>query len=681
MATNLTPWNGLDVEKLKVWVHHILPLVYDDSLSYYEVLAKVGAKMNEVIEGLNANNEQVEKVTGFTIEQVKNLTLAFNNFQQSMLTRQENFENTLHQDVNTWETQIEGDIASWKAETEEAFENQYQDFLTKYQKQFGVSQDFGNSTEDTLSQNFLTENFLAYHNEPIPDTFKPMSDDKPENIKLGVYWVKNQSGDVDNGLPTEFANRAAFLLVLPSSRYLLYTQDFSIVYSGAQGGEWYKINVGAPKEEFGDSTSALLSQNFLTENFLAYHNEPIPDTFKPMSDDKPENIKLGVYWVKNQSGDVDNGLPTEFANRAAFLLVLPSSRYLLYTQDFSIVYSGAQGGEWYKINVGAPKEEFGDSTSALLSQNFLTENFLAYHNEPIPDTFKPMSDDKPENIKLGVYWVKNQSGDVDNGLPTEFANRAAFLLVLPSSRYLLYTQDFLSIYTGSQGGNWAKIEQSKNSINLAVIGDSISADEVAYGNYNWTAFINKTLYVNKLQNLAKSTATLSSYDASVNPHMCDMVDSIDDDIDVIVSFGGTNDWGVLRNYIELGEENSNDKNTVYGALNYIADKCINNHPKACVIFVTPLIRKDYKTVGGNFTFENVVEAVRKVAEKNNFMLIDLFKYGNFNVTNPTKCKNCTRDNRETEGDGLHPNAYWAENVVCTMICNKIKEIFQHHNAY
>ena len=39
-----------DIEKLRGWCHKILPLVYDDSLSYYEVLCKVRAKINEVID-------------------------------------------------------------------------------------------------------------------------------------------------------------------------------------------------------------------------------------------------------------------------------------------------------------------------------------------------------------------------------------------------------------------------------------------------------------------------------------------------------------------------------------------------------------------------------------------------------------------------------------------------------
>ena len=38
------------VSKLKYWCYKVLPLVYDDSLSYYELLCKVVSKLNELIE-------------------------------------------------------------------------------------------------------------------------------------------------------------------------------------------------------------------------------------------------------------------------------------------------------------------------------------------------------------------------------------------------------------------------------------------------------------------------------------------------------------------------------------------------------------------------------------------------------------------------------------------------------
>lgn len=42
------------IDKIKYWCNKILPLVYDDSLSYYEVLCKTSAKLNEVIDSTNS---------------------------------------------------------------------------------------------------------------------------------------------------------------------------------------------------------------------------------------------------------------------------------------------------------------------------------------------------------------------------------------------------------------------------------------------------------------------------------------------------------------------------------------------------------------------------------------------------------------------------------------------------
>ena len=41
------------IEAVKFWCFKVLPLVYDDSLSYYEVLCKCVDKLNEMVETLN----------------------------------------------------------------------------------------------------------------------------------------------------------------------------------------------------------------------------------------------------------------------------------------------------------------------------------------------------------------------------------------------------------------------------------------------------------------------------------------------------------------------------------------------------------------------------------------------------------------------------------------------------
>lgn len=53
------------MEKLRYWCQKVLPLVYDDSLSYYELICKVVSKLNEVIESQN-------KITGEWDDFLKN---------------------------------------------------------------------------------------------------------------------------------------------------------------------------------------------------------------------------------------------------------------------------------------------------------------------------------------------------------------------------------------------------------------------------------------------------------------------------------------------------------------------------------------------------------------------------------------------------------------------------------
>lgn len=49
-----------NIEKVKFWCHKVIPLVYDDSLSYYEVVCKVAKAINEVIENLENDETAIE---------------------------------------------------------------------------------------------------------------------------------------------------------------------------------------------------------------------------------------------------------------------------------------------------------------------------------------------------------------------------------------------------------------------------------------------------------------------------------------------------------------------------------------------------------------------------------------------------------------------------------------------
>lgn len=51
-----------NVDKIKFWCYKVLPLVYDDSLSYYELLCKLTAKINELVEIVNTSPDNVYNI-------------------------------------------------------------------------------------------------------------------------------------------------------------------------------------------------------------------------------------------------------------------------------------------------------------------------------------------------------------------------------------------------------------------------------------------------------------------------------------------------------------------------------------------------------------------------------------------------------------------------------------------
>ena len=49
-----------DLSKFRFWCQKVLPLVYDDSLSYYEVLCKVTDYINSIIDNQDEMNDKIQ---------------------------------------------------------------------------------------------------------------------------------------------------------------------------------------------------------------------------------------------------------------------------------------------------------------------------------------------------------------------------------------------------------------------------------------------------------------------------------------------------------------------------------------------------------------------------------------------------------------------------------------------
>ena len=88
-----------NIESFKFWAHKVMPLVYDDSLSYYEFMCKVLKKLNEIIDNTAAQNEVI----------VATDTL-LRDFTETMYPQ---YKTQLEQAIADWEQQSTTTINTW----------------------------------------------------------------------------------------------------------------------------------------------------------------------------------------------------------------------------------------------------------------------------------------------------------------------------------------------------------------------------------------------------------------------------------------------------------------------------------------------------------------------------------------------------------------------------------------
>lgn len=109
---------------------------------------------------------------------------------------------------------------------------------------------------------------------------------------------------------------------------------------------------------------------------------------------------------------------------------------------------------------------------------------------------------------------------------------------------------------------------------------------------------------------------------------CERFEKMDDDADVVVVFGGTNDYGHGDAPIGCFEDRTPD--TFYGACHYLFSGLIRKYLGKTIVIMTPLHRineleiPDVKMPGDYGDLKTYVNIIREVAEYYSLPILDLF---------------------------------------------------------
>ena len=128
---------------------------------------------------------------------------------------------------------------------------------------------------------------------------------------------------------------------------------------------------------------------------------------------------------------------------------------------------------------------------------------------------------------------------------------------------------------------------------------------------------------------------------------CQRVEGKDKDAELVVIFGGTNDFG--HGDAPFGEAADRTPDTFIGACHHLFRRAIENYPTAKIVVMTPLHRESEDNPDSKgHTLTDYVEVIRKVAEYYSLPVIDLWRISGIQPrVGVIKEKYCP--------DGLHPN--------------------------
>ena len=146
----------------------------------------------------------------------------------------------------------------------------------------------------------------------------------------------------------------------------------------------------------------------------------------------------------------------------------------------------------------------------------------------------------------------------------------------------------------------------------------------------------------------QKTATVEKWDRD----FISRVPEMDNDADIVVVFGGTNDFG--HGDAPLGTMSDRTPYTFYGALHCLYTALTEKYPDVPVVILTPLHRLNEDSPKGDNkpepvgTLKEYVNIIREVAEYYSFPVLDLYKESGLQPKVPVI-------QQKYIPDGLHPN--------------------------
>lgn len=664
-----------NVEKFKYWCNKILPLVYDDSLSYYEFLGKVYEKLNETIDAVNANTEAVaaydQRINDFiesetdareSWEDAEALKWAafqamFINaydpdnayvqddlcsYQQKMYVA--NAATTGPFDPSKWTEIVLSDyLADYVADAKAEMQDQYNDFLEDYQRQFGIAQSVGSSTTDAISQIGIAKMLENIETKDNLINWTSVLNEK------GIASGSGAVIDFTGGVATDYITISGLNRVVFKNCYTVAWYDTNKDYISG------KINPTTEtppanavyarctirNKDIGNAyvydrakADTGLSQNVPILSELAFRKSITLEQagFNTIGDINRD----GIYTFASATAPSD--LPTELQGKPGTVIsanIGTTRMFLVYGYSVSncrVYIRFGTDATWQEPSTAmvaisnVTGADFDNYTDPNRSYYFSADDISGYANKPFDSS--------------GVLMVQRQRKSGDRVMQIAYSNVFASGKKTIAIRSRLY------------GGTWTEwyiidtpASQYKGKV-INWIGDSIvdgnNFDEIVADYFEMT-----------LNDYGVSGATIAKKTGGTRACISETYSDMTDTCDIVAVSCGTNDF--QYDWTDFGTINDSTNDTFYGALNVLCLGLITKYPDKVIFFTTPIKRAQspYTTIDSQNTkgktLADYAEAIKEVCARYSIPVLDMYAESMLNPSIPAQAI-------YFDNVGTHPNA-------------------------
>lgn len=447
---------NLGLRPFRFWCQQVLPLVYDDSLSYMELLSKVIYRLNELQkktqEGFDNLSDDIESIRAELQEIWDNIPTDISDMVNKLKEEIEKeialIDGKVQEQFNELETQLNAKIEEGIASNTEALD----ELRTELRQEIQESESAQNTKIDEIKQNLEAANqeFQTSITNQI-QTLETYMNNYFNNLDLSEELDNALDRMVTDGSLGDVIKPYVFAMLTPefvdsedkmtdtSKVYILTTNNHIYQY---RNGAWVDTGLTygyAPNtmegygEDFTDASIKYPDLNALVPNRIYYYNQSQTITHAPY-----DNFKGRVIVF---SSDVNSKFSTQFA--------VDSNTNTLYIRQ--------------KIN-----GTFGEWTSFLSGNS--DDSFVNY---------TPEGHNANVFIKSGFYILLNEPY---TGIPTGLPNGNKLLLVFKNKNNLVYQILFMAAeqtatyirFQGANGtwSNWftltADISQLETQVNQLI---------------------------------------------------------------------------------------------------------------------------------------------------------------------------------------------------------------------